>query len=75
MIYDPFDAECERGEGALSDIDPNSNFLNEAGGRTLKDCRYHFGEPDINKYKDKGDSIALSLFHLNVRMSKKTLPI
>jgi hypothetical protein len=73
LIYNPFEDNNEDFEGAMDDIDPDKNYLNEVGGRIIHNCKYHYMDSQHDPYGEKIGNIKLSLMHLNIRSIPKNL--
>jgi exonuclease III len=73
LIYNPFDNNEDNCEGSFNDIDPDQNFLNEMGGKTIQNCKYHYIDSPFTEIKDKLANTSISLMHLNIRSLPKNL--
>jgi hypothetical protein len=70
MIYDPLDLNEDDTEGALSDINPDQNFLKEIRGTAIQNCKYHYSTDLLDNPTKNAE---ISIFHLNIRSTPKNV--
>jgi exonuclease III len=73
MVYDPFDSVGNEGEGALGDVDPDHNFLNEIRGKAISSCKYYYTSEHIHDIHDTNKDSTIAMLHLNIRSIPKNL--
>jgi hypothetical protein len=73
LIYNPFDDTNDDQEGAMDDIDPDKNYLNEVGGRIIHNCKYHYMDSPHDPIADKLSNTKIALLHLHIRSIPKNL--
>ena len=73
MVYDPFNANDEDGEGALSDIDPDLNFLSDIRGNALNNSKYYYTSEHMDNITANNHKSKITLLHLNIRSIPKNL--
>ena len=73
MIYDPFDTTDNERDGALSDIDPDQNYLREINGKAIADCKYYYTSTQMGTITEQNNNASISMLHLNIRSIPKNL--
>jgi hypothetical protein len=72
LLFDPYELNGER--RVFEDIDPDDNCLNVLASQTIYKCKYYLPENLKIELEKTKTPTNLSLFHLNIRSTKKKQP-